>query len=279
MGLKKLRELLTTTTEPEVIESEIYQSLIDAVKANLVVAPLVGLRIGSQSIPGTSIDVDLQDKNILTVQSLSEGQEIPLTKETVSTFNVKPLKYGLRLAITREMMEDSKFDMLAHQLDETGYQMARKLDSLLVAQIEAGDSSASNTVSGGTALVTTNITTAMNNLETNDYAPSDLILHPNVVADVRNIDTFVEADKAGITDPSKGLIGTIFGMRVHVTSQATANYAYVLDRRHALLLAEKRPITVERFDEVQRDLTGAAITARWGVRYLRDAANAVITTT
>lgn len=275
----RLQELLTRQAETETIESEIYGVLIDAVRAKLVGTNLMALRIGAGSIPGSSIDVDLWDKNVVMVHEVGEAAEVPLEIGTVSTFNLKPLKYGLRPLITKEMQEDGKFDLMQYNLKEAGYQMARKLDSLIMAQIEAGDTAASNTVSGGAAITVANINTAIYNLENNDYAATDIVVSPAVAMDIRNIDTFVEADKAGVTNPSQGLLGKILGMTVWQSTQVTANYAYVIDREHALCMAEKRPITVERYNDVTRDLSGVVITARWKVRYLRDDANCVITTT
>lgn len=276
--MKTLQELLTRDAESEMIPSKIYNTVIEAVRANLVGTNVLALRLGPGDIPGSSIDVITQDSNSIAVVEVAEGAEIPIDVEAVSTFNLKPVKYGVRPLITKEMMEDNQFAVMERQLREAGYQMARKLDSLIIAQIEAGDSSASNTVTGGAAITVQNIVDGMKALEASDYKPTDFIIHPNVAADIRTLDTFVEADKAGVTNPSQALIGTIFGMRVWVTSQATSNYAYIIDRNQALCLAEKRPITVERYNDATRDLSGVVVTARWKPRYLRAAANCVITT-
>jgi HK97 family phage major capsid protein len=276
---QRLQELMTTTTEPEMIPSQIYNTVIDAVKDKLIGTNLLALRIGPDNIPGSSVDVVTQDVNSMTVYTLGEGQEVPISLEAVSTFNLKPVKYGLRPLITKEMVEDNKWDIIQRNLTESGYAMARKLDSLIIAQIEAGDTAASHTVTGGTAITIAKITEGMYNLEYDGYTPSDFVVSAEVAQDIRNIDTFVEADKAGITNPSKGLIGTIFGMRVWQTNMATAKYAYIIDKDHAVVLAEKRPITVEKYNDVTRDLSGVVLTARWVSRYLRANACCVITTT
>jgi len=46
-------------------------------------------------------------------------------------------------------------------------------------------------------------------LENDGYSATDLILHPNVAADVRKIAEFVHADKSGTTNIGNNLIGTI----------------------------------------------------------------------
>ena len=274
----RLQEILTRSAESETIESEIYGVLIQAVVETLVTTNVVGLRIGRESVPGDSIDIDLADKDAMLVHEVGEAAEVPLDIGAISTFNVKPKKYGLRPLITKEMMEDGKFDLMEYNIREAGYQMAKRLDSLLIAQIEAGDTAASHTVSGGAAITVANINTGIYNLEADAYKATDFIVSAAVAMDIRNIDTFVEADKAGVTNPSQGLLGRILGMTVWQTNQATANYAYIVDRKHALVLVEKRPITIERYDDVTRDLSGVVITARWGMRYLRQNACCTITT-
>lgn len=275
---QRLQELMATTSEPEMIPSQIYANVIEAVKDRLIATNLLALRIGPEGIPGGSIDIVYQDANSMTVYTLGEGQEVPISVETVSKFTLTPKKYGLRPLITKEMIEDNKWDVVQRNLKEAGYAMARKLDSLLIAQIEAGNSAASHTVSGGTAITVANINTAIYNLEYDGYTATDFVVSSAIAQDIRNIDTFVEADKAGITNPSKGLIGTIFGMKVWQTNMATANYSYVIDSDHALVMAEKRPITVEKYNDATRDLSGVVLTARWDMRYLMANACCTITT-
>jgi len=287
MALKRLSELMTRDTEPHLLPSTLYGTLIAAVRKNLIATNLLAYRFGPSSIKGSSIDVVTEDRDSAAVHTISEGQEVPIDLMETSTFNMKPVKYGYRPLITKEMQEDGQWDMIQKNIELAGYKMADKLDSLILAEIETaaalttddnGATRSANTVSGSTALTIKNITDAMALLEADNYLPTDLIIHPNVANDIRNIDTFVEADKSGVMNPTKRLIGTIFGMRVWVSNNVTSNYAYVIDKNHALALAEKRPITIERYDDVTRDLSGVVITARWKARYLRPDANAYITT-
>jgi len=282
---KRLQELMTTGTEPEVIESEIYSTVIEAVKKNLVATQMLALRIGASGVPGSSVDIVTQDKDSMIAHEVAEGAEVPINLETLSTFNLKPVKYGIRPVITKEMQEDAKWDMIQRNLQESGYTMAKKLDELIMTEVRTGAeaNTTNHTVSGGAAITVANIVAAMAFLESDDHVCTDLIIHPELSADIRQIDTFVEADKAGVTDPSKRLIGTVFGMKVWVTTNGTVSgstyYAYIIDRDHALCLAEKRPITIERYNDVTRDLTGVAVTARWKPRYLRKEACAYVSTT
>ena len=275
----RLRELLTTDSESELIQTEIYATLIEAVKDNLVGTQLLAFRAGPTSIPGSVLTVTLATKDSMDVHAIGEGAEIPIDDEAYSSFNLTPVKYGLRPMITKEMQEDAKFALMELQLKRAGYEMAKKLDSLIMTTINAGSAAASHDVTTvGAAITIGQITSAMYNLEFDGYHPTDFILSAEVASDIRNIDTFVEADKAGIANPGVGLIGTIFGMKVWVTNQVTAKSAYIIDRNHAVCLAEKRPITVVNYNDVTHDMSGIAVTARWHSRYLRENACSEILT-
>jgi HK97 family phage major capsid protein len=270
--MHKLREALMRSDESEIIPSVIYDTVIEAVKRKLIGTQLLALRIGPWGA-GDSTTIVTNDKNALTVQTVAEGAEIPESHEAYSSFTLVPVKYGVRPMITREMIEDGKFDVLERNLKEGAYQLARKLDSLILEQIESGSDANTSThmVSGGTSLTIANICSAMLNLEADDYTPTDMIIGPEPASDIRQLDTFVEADKAGVTNPSQRLIGKIFGMNVWVSNQINnTEYVYIIDRDHALCLAEKRPITMRTYDDVARDVQAVAFSARWAARYLRE---------
>ena len=285
---RRLSEIMTRDTETELIPSTLYSNLIDAVSKNVIGTQLLALRLGPSAIKGSSIDVVTTNRDSSAVHTVSEGQEVPIDLAEFSTFNMKPVKYGVRPVVTKEMQEDGQWDMIQANIKEVGRRMAEKLDSLILTEINTaaaltsddnGVTRSAKSTTGGTAITIANITTAMAGLETDNYKPSDLICSVNVANDIRNINTFVEADKSGVMNPTKSLIGTIFGMKVWVSNNITASYAYVIDRDHALVLAEKRPITIERYDDVTRDLSGVVVTARWKARYLRpDASYRIITT-
>lgn len=270
--MQKLQELLTTGSAPEQILTDIYRTIVENVKTSLVATNFVGLRFGPDSIPGSSLNIIGQEKNSLSVSLVGEGAEVPIATEGTFSWNMKPKKYGIRPLITKEMQEDSLFDVVNRNLAEASYQLARRIDRIILTAVRQG---AGNTVTGGSTITIANITSAMQNLEANDYVPTDMIIGPAVANDLRNIDTFVEADKAGVSDPTKSLIGTIFGMKVwqsnnifstDVATSANTTDCLVIDRRHAVAFAEKRPITIERYNDVTRQLDGIVITTRFDAK-------------
>lgn len=283
MGIVNLKEdILQTglgTAGSILIPTKIYEALQNAVRKSLIFRQLTGLIIGPSGIPGTSVNINLQDPDTMSVFEIGEGASIPFDKETYSNRSATPKKYGVRIGITREMVEDCQFDLMQFNAATAGYEMADNEDQLAVTQLTAADTAAVHTVAGGAAITIANITRAMQYLEADNYKPSDIICGVEVVNDLRNIDTFVEADKAGVTNPSQSLIGTIFGMKVWVSNNVTSTSAYVIDRAKALCLVEKRPISFAQWEDYARDTLQMSALQRVAYMYLWAHSVSLITTT
>ena len=180
------------------------------------------------------------------------------------------------------MLEDAKWNLLEHNIRIAGKRFAEN-ETLLILQ-DALDN-ASNTVTGGAAITIANITRAMQYLDDADYSPTTLFVGMEVLNDLRNIDNFVEFNKVGNTDMlQRGFLGTIYGLNVvkfstnAAPSSTYSKYAYITDKMHAYVIAEKRPVTVANFELPVYDMSAANITQRLKVRHLRANAIAKITT-
>lgn len=263
------------------IPKTILSTLIDEVDKTLVPREMAASVLGPAQIPGDSITYNLVSPNTMDVRVVGEGAEIPLDANDYSSVTVTPLKYGVAIRITREMMEDSQFPLLEGQVRIAGKRFAENETSLILTALDG----AGTTVSGGAALTIANITEAMLGIENNDYMPTDILIGNEALNDLRNIDTFVEANKAGNTDMmQRGFVGTIYGLSVAkfstnaAPSSTYAKYAYVFDRSQAYAIAVKRDITMENFDLPSYDMQGVALTQRIAVSLLRSNAVANITT-
>lgn len=281
--LKYIKQFLSTDDGTEgslLIPKKIADTLVGAVDKKLIPRSEAAMFFGPGEIPGSSIDIDLETPNSIAIRLVPEGAEVPLDASEYTSFNLKPAKYGVSIRITREMLEDAKWNLLDRSLRMAGQKFAENETSLIVS--DALDN-ASNTVTGGSAATIANITRAMQYLEDADHDPTSLFVGNEFVKDLRDIDTFVEADKAGNREMmSRGMVGTIYGMNVlRVSSNAgyTTTTAYVTDKEHAYVIAEKRALTVENFDLPSFDMSGAVSTQRLAVRHLRADAIAKITTT
>jgi len=231
---------------------------------------------------GSSWNINQVTADTMDVREVGEGAEIPMDAISEENRTLTPVKYGVAIRITREMVEDSQFDLFARNIKYAGKRMAEKETELIITALHA----TTNAVSGGAAITIANIAEGMNYLERYDYMPTDILIGDEVLQDLRNIDTFVEADKAGNTDMMKtGFIGTLFGMKAarfsrNATPTPTTycKYAYIIDRSNAYTIGYKRDITVENFELPTYDMSGACITMRVDVKYLRDYATCEITT-
>lgn len=282
MAFSKIKEYITTgdgSAGTLLIPKLIMPPLIDAVDKALIPRELAAwVKTGFE---GSTFSVNLVTANVVKIRNVAEGAEIPLDATSFTSITFAPKKYGVAVRITREMMEDSQFNILEANLREIGRRFAEKETELILTALDG----ASTTVTGGAALTIANITQAILGVHNYDYEPTDMLMGFEVLNDIQNIDTFVEVSKAGDKEVmNTGYIGNIFGIKVYkfstnaAPSTTYAKYAYLFDRRQAYGIAIKRDMTVENFALPSCDMEAAAITMRLDVKLLRSTAVAKITT-
>lgn len=281
--LKNIQEYIGTedgTAGTLLIPKLIMPTLIQEVDKTLLPRELAANVLGPGQIQGSSFNFNLENGG-MSVRTVGEGAEIPMDAADYTSVSFTPKKYGIAIRITREMTEDAQFPILQGQLRIAGKRFAENETSLIITALDGANS----TVSGGAAMTIANLTEAMQALEDEDYQPTDLIIGNEVLNDLRNIDTFVEANKVGNTEMlNRGFLGTIYGLNVVRFSTNAAptttykKYAYVLDRSQAYAIAVKRDLTVENFDLPTYDMQGASLTMRIDVQLLRSKAVTKITT-
>jgi len=282
MAFENVKEFIQTgdgSAGALLIPKLILPPLIQAVDKALI--PREMAAIVKSGFEGSSFNMNLVTPNSNQVRVVAEGAEIPYDAISFTSVTFTPKKYGVSVQITREMLEDAQFDVLSANLMEVGRRFADNETNLILTALDG----ANTTVAGGAAITIANITAADLAINDQDYNATDLLIGNEVLSDLMNIDTFVEADKAGNTEMmSRGFIGNIFGKRVAKFSTNAApsatysKYAYMFDRAQAYGIAIKRDITVENFTNPLRDMEGAAITQRLDVQLLRSKAICKITT-
>jgi len=112
---KHIAELLSTDTATEgslLIVKKIYDTLISEVNKRLIPRDQAALVLGPANIPGSSIDIDREDPNTLDIRQTSEGADIIIDNQTYDSVNIKPKKYAVGIRITRELLEDGKWNLL-----------------------------------------------------------------------------------------------------------------------------------------------------------------------
>lgn len=287
MSFTRIQEYITTDTGTAgtlLVPKLILPILFDEAEKHLIPRELaMSYTTASQNKHhGSSWTLNEVKPDSMDIRQVGEGGEIPMDALEYESVTMEPVKYGVSIRITREMMEDSQFDMFNIHVKYAGKRFAEKETELIITELN----STTNAVTGGAAVTVANIAEGMNYLERYDYTPTDMLIGDEVLQDMRNIDTFVEADKAGNTEMIKtGFLGTLFGMKcarfsrnATPTPSTYCKYAYVIDRNNSYAVAYKRDITVENFDLPTYDMQGASITMRVDVEAVRDYATCEITT-
>ncbi len=286
--MKSLQELANEgvvfkDTEPELIKQNLFATIKEA---SIRVA--VGRQI-TQLIPYTGqgvsgvLEWNLADKDSLTVRKVAEGGIVPLDVEAYTKITLTAEKYGARVGITREMIEDANWPLIERNLKEIGRQMSYKEDEIIFDSFADATTgfplnADHDITSAGTELGISDITNGMKEIEEQDYHPDTMVLHPTQVNELRQIDTFVEANKVGDRRVfERGWVGRIFGIDSVFSTKLAADTVYIIDKMEAGVLGLRRPLTVEKWSDPLKDLENAVVTQRMVARVVRQRAGVRIT--
>lgn len=266
--------------ESELIKQQLVSTIKDASQKKNVGRQLV------QVMPlreGSTLDWNKADKDTLLVRKIGEGVNSRLTHETYTKIQSTPEKYGGTIKITQEMIEDSNFALIERQLKQAGREMANTEDTIIFnswADSTTGfvQNADHDINSQGTELGIIDITNSMQQIEEQDYEPTAYVINPKQVNELRQIDTFVEADKVGDRRTfTNGFVGQIFGIGAVKSTILAADTSYVIDTNDAGMLIIRRPLTISKFTDPIQDLVGASFTQRMSARVVEERAGVRIT--
>jgi len=272
--MTKLNEYISRadgTPGQSLIPQLILPKVIDEAEKNLIPREMAAFVIGPSEFKGSTMYLDLESPNTMDVRVVSEGAEIPLDNMSFDSVSFTPIKYGVAIRITREMIEDSQVALLERNIRAAGRRFAENETDLILAILDTANA----TTAGGAAITVANIVESIFDVRSNDYRPTDYLLGEEQYSDLMNIDTFVEADKAGNTQMmGTGRVGTIFGLNVTSFSanagpNAVATSGYIFDRTQAYAIAIARDISMENITLASYDMEGAVLTQRITVSALR----------
>ena len=213
------------------------------------------------------------------ISEVSEGAEIQMDFTPYTTVTVTPYKKGLRERISRENIEDLYIPVIEDQLRRLARRMAYTIDKdcMTVIDSAAANSSAGTgtslgatgtefTISGG--LGTKDILKAKAAIGSYNFIPDSILLNPINARDVMYLPQFSLHMQYGEPVIQTGIIGTIYGMAVYISTVVSAGTAYILSTGQNLSAAYspmgffciKRPLMSEveikkEFDSVDVTLT------------------------
>lgn len=279
--------------ETEVVKQQLYSIIKEAAEANRIGRGLVDV------VPlnaGHALDVVTSDADSLTFRKTAEGAQFPLDAESYTKYTVTPDLWTNAVVVSRTMQEDSNWDLIKRNIRRMGIRAGIKEDYIIftaLANSTYGFPSASTTLSGssvshdyasaGTELSIADITGAAKLVRSNNFIPNALAIHPEQLAELQQIDSFLEADKFGTREMHiKGTVGRLIGLDVLTSTtawveQTSSAYAWVMDTNEAGVLVVRRPLTMKTFALEDRDSIGVATSFRANAQCLRSTAGVRIT--
>lgn len=233
---------------------------------------------------------------------VGEGMEYPeqnldLTKQGLSTVDVRVRKYGLKISITDEMIADSQWDVIGLHLQAAGRALARLkeenifrefsthghvvFDGNLFTKGQKGyptgrgfDGEYNGTLSADDLL------DMAISIMSGGFAPTDIIMHPLCWSLFAKNEMLIGASVAAFgqgtagRDPrafgtSNGLgLNVIFSPFVPIDKVTRKFDFYLVDRNNVGVILVKDPISTEQFDDATRDIQSLKMKERYGVGIL-----------
>lgn len=205
---------------------------------------------------------------------VAEGAEVPIQTETISVGTLTAVKYGSRPMITREMVADAKWDVIASEIRKAGTKIENGLNrEALSVVLEASGTATDSGGSGATPLLM--LGKCVGGLIGLGYQPTDIVFQPVAYGATMGAFTAPASDFADSVVRSGSLNG-LYGCRTHVCGIADSSSTYtwgwgtddyigavVLDRNAAGAIGIREDIGVEQYSDPVRDLVGMKVTARW----------------
>lgn len=223
---------------------------------------------------------------------IEEGSEIEARKGTYEKFTLVVKKIGVRPVVTNEMVEDSRWDIIRRNLDMATMAMTRLEDKIVLNSMIMGvpNGIAITAGVGGIGEQVSNHYVPMGDLATGNtlnwksialglailrrefVTPDTMLIHPNQMVDLMTGEgDFIGAnERAYMTLPEhirtsmmNGTIGNIGGMNVIVSSNMTPGYSLMFDSSQYSVFLERRPLSIDNYDDVLRDMQGIVMTQRF----------------
>jgi hypothetical protein len=274
----------TTTTSATFIPEVWSSATIVATEANLVVAPRVKRFDAEVAEYGDVIHVpNISNFSAARDKAANTTVTLDTITETSVDITIDQHKY-VAFAIEDKLAKQSKYDLTAEYTDRAGYQIAKAVDTDLLALYSGFTTT--DVGSYESDITDATILAAIQQLELNDVPMEDraFIIHAGQMTALLGIDKFVKADYLGQYDMptpvqkgpnTKSMFGTLYGIPVFYSTNVaittgTTNYVHnVLIHKEAWSLAMQMAPRVQM--EYDLDLLADKVVTDviYGVKTLR----------
>lgn len=294
----QLEEALTTNDANILIPKVIQQVTTEAAEVQLIISEMFK-RVNLES--GRSME--FVNFGAIRAHEIAEGQEYPeeslnLTSQALGPVEVRVKKYGLRVAITNEMVEESQWDVVGLHIQAAGRALARKKEELAFREFSIEGHTVFNgkDFSPGDAgyptgrgfdgeyngtLTAEDMLDMAVSIMAAGFTPTTIIMHPLTWSLFAKNEFIENSGKAafgqGVVDaktemdasPSNALgLEIIFSPFVPFNQQDKTFDFYIVDKNNVGIQLVKNDIETENFDDPYRDILNLKIMERYGLGVL-----------
>lgn len=231
------KEDITTTNSDDLYTTALATVIKEAVEPNLVGLELLQVNTDLMNGGGKGAIKLPKDARVVAAE-VQEAGGVSYTAVGYDSITVSPTKKVAASKITWEMMKRGMVSMVAAEAKRCGKALARKIDSDILAGIEAvitsGNANRLPTGGANTRVSYDNLVDARSYLEDDDFQATHLILHPTDYAALMKDDDFKEAVfRTTVVSGNDAKIfqnPTYFGeAKVIVTSQVSSGTSIFVD--------------------------------------------------
>lgn len=331
-----LRELLRTDGKPkscppvklsEAVFSADFKLLFPRVVMEVLQRPQEPIYLG-QTLLSKTVNVDTAQLitfptfGAIRAFEVADSQEYPEQDPSFAKHSteIRTRRYGLKLVFSKELIEQSAWDVLALYIEAAGAAMKRLKEEKIFSEYEnravcifdnESADTADHTTGVGADGLTPNGTFShddlldmMAALGTNQYIPTDLILHPMAwsIWAKDPILRYQLLHRGGVGQGNLGGFGQDaaaqsaympFGLQVNVSpfqkmefgktlaagldTPGAGNYTTItlVDRNSSILVLQRKPMSISEWDDPMRDLMLMRFAEQYGLALLNGGRSAV----
>lgn len=187
---------------------------------------------------------------------------------------------------TQEFSEDATWNVMDRMVGNVGRAVGLKETQKIIAlygAIADADLAGGAVVAGGGLVLSwaglLALRAQVRNQSGGGWRPSVLAISEMQAHQLLNDDKFVKSVylPSSQTDIEQGVIGSVLGMNVQVSTEITNGVAYAIDTRVASVMLLRRDLTVEDWYDARSGKSGVRGTTRFGLGILRSNAVAKMT--
>jgi len=283
------REVFPITTQGALFYPALAQRIVELTMPALALKPLLQdffIKVGTTA----AIPKQKGQRTTAIIGRTAEGTEIPMDFTNYSVITVTPYKIGMRIRVTRELIEDQIVNIVEDQLRRAARRMIMTIDQDVQAALANSVLSSQSKLATGTSVYIDGTSTSLaGTLGINDITngkqiiqnqalePDVLVMNPIQHQDLSSLPQFAAVLLYGqpIYKEGTGTVAnppTLYGLRQIVTPNVPAGIAYLLAAAGANLSAAyaplgyfvtKRPIAVDVWPQPIYDAIDVVVTARY----------------